>query len=294
LEAKILLPDVKGRIDHLAYDSAGRRIFVAALGNSTVEVADLNTGTRVHTIGGLHEPQGLAYLPSLQRLVVADGGDGACMFFDGHSYAELGRVTLGDDADNVRFDGRRVYVGYGSGGIATIDPTTMQKVGDLSLKGHPESFLLGDSGRAFVNVPNAGTIVLADLSVGRVNADWPNRGASANFPMALDRKGAQLFVGYRHPPQVRVMDSRSGSIEASMPCVGDADDLFYDSPTGLLLVSGGEGYVDVFRGTTLINHLTTRKGARTCLWLPGERKLILAAPARGDRPAALWVYHMVK
>ena len=40
----IPLPNVKGRIDHLAIDVPGQRLFVAALGNDTVEVVDLKTG----------------------------------------------------------------------------------------------------------------------------------------------------------------------------------------------------------------------------------------------------------
>ena len=37
----IPLPGVEGRIDHMALDIAGQRLFVAALGNNTVEVVDL-------------------------------------------------------------------------------------------------------------------------------------------------------------------------------------------------------------------------------------------------------------
>ena len=54
----IPLPHVEGRIDHLAVDLQGQRLFVAALGNNTLEVLDLKAGTRLHTITGLHEPQG--------------------------------------------------------------------------------------------------------------------------------------------------------------------------------------------------------------------------------------------
>jgi len=292
LEAKIPLPGVGGRIDHLAYDTAGRRLFVAALGNNTVEVVDLSGRKRLHSIAGLHEPQGVQYLPSLRRLVVANGGDGACIFYDGGTYAELGRVSLGDDADNVRSDGSRVYVGYGSGAIAVIDPVAMRKLSELSLKGHPESFQLGDSGQVFINVPDAGEIVDAELGTLKVHGYWKNSGASANFPMALDRRGKRLFIAYRHPAQLRVLDSRTGEVKASVSCVGDADDVFYDQASGLVFVSGGEGYVDVFRGAVLVNHIATRKGARTCLWLPGEKELVLAVPPRGGEEAALWVYKM--
>src|SRR5579864_8212824 len=36
----IELPRVEGRIDHLAFDGVAGRLYVAALGNSTVEVVD--------------------------------------------------------------------------------------------------------------------------------------------------------------------------------------------------------------------------------------------------------------
>jgi len=292
LEAKIALPGVSGRMDHLSYDGAGHRVFVAALGNNTVEVTDLASRTRVHSITGLHVPQGVLYMPSQGRLAVANGGSGTCVFYDGNSYAEQGGISLGDDADNIRSDGERVYVGYGSGGIAVIDPKTIRKLGDLPLQGHPESFQLGDSGRIYINIPDEGETVAGDLGSLSIHSHWKNSRASANFPMALDRKDGRLFVAYRHPAQLRTLDIRTGAVLASSPCVGDADDVFFDQASGLVFVSGGEGYLDIFRGTALVNHIATQKGARTCLWLPAERKLILAAPAQGREEAALWVYGM--
>lgn len=77
-EASISLPDVRGRIDHFAVDAGGGRLFVTALGNDTVEIIDLKARKRMHGIAGLHEPQGLLYLPSLHRLYVANGGDETC------------------------------------------------------------------------------------------------------------------------------------------------------------------------------------------------------------------------
>src|SRR5438128_898621 len=59
----IPLPHVEGRIDHLAVDLQGQRLFVAALGNNTLEVLDLKAGTRLHSITGLHEPQGVVFIP---------------------------------------------------------------------------------------------------------------------------------------------------------------------------------------------------------------------------------------
>ncbi len=44
LDKTIPMPKVEGRIDHMAADVAGQRLFVAALGNNTVEVLDLKAG----------------------------------------------------------------------------------------------------------------------------------------------------------------------------------------------------------------------------------------------------------
>lgn len=48
----IPLPNVEGRIDHMAVDLKGQRSFVAALGNNTVEVLDLHVGKRMGPADG--------------------------------------------------------------------------------------------------------------------------------------------------------------------------------------------------------------------------------------------------
>src|SRR5205814_9707273 len=68
LKQTIALPGVEGRIDHFAFDAAGQRLFVCALGNDTVEVLDVRKGERIHSITGLGAPQGIAYLPELNRV----------------------------------------------------------------------------------------------------------------------------------------------------------------------------------------------------------------------------------
>jgi hypothetical protein len=149
LEIKIPLGDVKGRIDHMAIDLPRRRLFVAELGNDTVGVVDLNEQKVRHVITGLKEPQGIGYVSSSDTLFVANAGDGSVLLFRGAEYAAAGRIDLGDDADNIRVDSasNRVFVGYGSGALAVIDPATNGKIADIPLQAHPESFQLARSDR---------------------------------------------------------------------------------------------------------------------------------------------------
>src|SRR5881397_1922809 len=57
----IPLVGVEGRIDHMAADPLGQRLFVAALGNGTVEVLNLRSARRVRSLQGFREPQGLGF-----------------------------------------------------------------------------------------------------------------------------------------------------------------------------------------------------------------------------------------
>ncbi|MBI3735649.1 hypothetical protein HY256_03940, partial [Candidatus Sumerlaeota bacterium] len=109
----IALPGVEGRFDHFAFDPKGTRLFVAALGNNTLEVLDLKSGA-VRQVGSLHEPQGVAFLPDFNRVAVANGEGGECDFLDAETLKPVGKTKLDDDADNARYDAgtRRVYVGY--------------------------------------------------------------------------------------------------------------------------------------------------------------------------------------
>src|SRR5689334_21727905 len=138
------LPGIKGRFDHFAMDVKGQRLFVAALGNNTVEVIDIANAKRLYSIPSLHKPTGLVYLPDPNEIGVANGEDGTLRIYDGKDYRLTSTVKSLDDADNVRFDAKanRIYVGYGDGALAVIDPTQWKTLASIKMSAHPESFQL--------------------------------------------------------------------------------------------------------------------------------------------------------
>src|SRR5213596_484558 len=101
LVRSIDLPRVEGRIDHLSIDAAGQRLFVAALGNNTVEVLDLKSGSHVKSVPGFREPQGIAFVPDAKLVVGANGQGEGVQFIDAADYHPIRAVRLGDDSDNV-------------------------------------------------------------------------------------------------------------------------------------------------------------------------------------------------
>src|SRR5947207_6680719 len=133
LIASIDLPRVEGRIDHLAIDTAAQRLFVAALGNNTVEVVDVKEGRHVKSLPGFREPQGIAVVPYAKAVAVANGQGEGVQMVDAVEYRPTKSIALGDDSDNVRYDAgaKRLYVGFGSGALAAINPADGKVLGQV-------------------------------------------------------------------------------------------------------------------------------------------------------------------
>jgi DNA-binding beta-propeller fold protein YncE len=298
LSQTIPLSRVEGRIDHLAVDVPGERLFVCALGNDSVEVIDLQRGERVHSITGLGAPQGVAYASAEGRLYVANDKGGVCNIYDGKSIAPIGSLDLKDDADNARYDNsaKRIYVGYGNGDLAIIDAASATLIGSIELSGHPEAFVLEKQGpRIFINVPTAGRVAVADRKQGKVVATWKTGAASANFPIALDEGNKRLFVGCRQPAEIVVLNTDSGSLVTSVPIAGDTDDICYDATRHRLYAICGAGHIQVIDQVDRDNYkvaesISTAAGARTGLFVPELNSLFVAIPHRGNQQAEIRYY----
>ncbi|TAK82605.1 MAG: hypothetical protein EPO20_21325 [Betaproteobacteria bacterium] len=299
LAATIPMPAVKGRIDHLAADVQGRRLFVAALGNNTVEVLDVERNRHVKSLAGFNEPQGVLYVPQTNRLYVANGNGGRVDILNAASLLPIKRIEELDDADNVRYDAARhtVIVGYGKGALRILQAGSGESAGDVRLEGHPEAFQLERKGpRVLINVPDARQIAVVDRGKQITVAAW-NVPAARNFPMALDEEGRRLFVGARSPAVMLVYDADSGKVVAKAKIGADTDDLFFDAVRKRIYVICGAGRLDVFRQESPDRYIKedsvkTAPRARTGLFVPEDEKLYVAAPAAGSSPARVLVYRV--
>jgi DNA-binding beta-propeller fold protein YncE len=300
LTQTIALPGVEGRIDHFAFDVAGERLFVCALGNNTVEVVDLREGVRVHSITGFGAPQGIAYIPELNRIFVANDRRGICKIYDGKSFQAVGELDFKDDADNVRYNSatKQIYVGFGSGGIAVVNAPDGKQIGSIKLSAHPEAFELEKTGkRIFVNVPNSRHVAVIDRDKSEVVATWKTDLAFANFPMALDEVNHRLFVGCRLPSKLVVLNTESGDVVAKIDISGDPDDVFYDRKRHRIYAICGAGKIDIIEQTDASNYkaltkIDTAEGARTGLFVPERDTLFVAVPHRGSQQAEIRAYRV--
>jgi DNA-binding beta-propeller fold protein YncE len=301
LVQQIPLPNVGGRIDHFTFDGKRKRVIGAALGNNTVEVVDTFAGRDIHSIAGAADPQGVDFVGEVNKLFVANGTDGKLRIYDGDSFKLLNSVDIGEDADNVRYDPaeRKIYVAFGgdeAGGIAALDAATGKRLEDVAkLDAHPESFQIATSKPViYANIATKAKVVLIDRNTHKVT-DWPLKSGKSNYPMALDEADHRIFVVTRRPAKLVVIDTETGATVASVPCVNDADDVYYDTGRKRIYVPGGEGFLSVIQQTDADHYqalakIPTTIGARTGLWYEKRDRFYLAVPASSKEGAALWVY----
>lgn len=296
------LPNVGERFDHMSIDVQDQLVFVAARGNNSVDVANLITEDVSHIITGLNEPQGVYYNSQNGELYVSNGGDGTVDVFGvKDNYHLLKVLNFSGDADNIRYDPsqRLLYVGYGEenqSGIGIINTTSDTIVGSIPLNGHPEAFAIEQNGTSiFVNVPTANAIEVVDKVKHTVVASWPLTNITENFPMALDEKDHRLFVGFALPYVMNVYDTTTGKLLESVNISSDADDLFYDSFSHLILISCSSGFLDVIRQQNAdsylpLLHITTGPLARTSLFYPEQEELFVAVPQHDRLSAQLLTF----
>ena len=304
----IPLPQVSGRIDHLAVDLSGRRVFLAALEKNTVEVVNVETRAVSQTVAGLQKPQGLLYLTNLHRLFVASGKDGTVKAFDGSLLKPLVSTTVSLGADAIGYDPKtdEIYVGSGGsdagkerGDLTIFDATTLQPKAKLTADAHAGGSIPDGSGkRMFVLVPERSEVMIVDRSTHMIRATWTVPGIQKNVAIALDEKSHRLFLGVRNPPSIVVLNSDTGVKVASVVTAGTLDGLSFDSTTRRIYTTGGEGFLDVTQQIDAdhyrqIAHIPTGPIARTSLFVPEWRQLFVAVPRDKNRAAELRVFEVV-
>src|SRR5258708_34598609 len=81
-------------------------------------------------------------MPENNPVFVANGDTGECDIFDAAAFQKVSSVKLSGDADNVRLNSaeKKIYVGYGDGGIAIIDATGQKLVLEIKSFSRPYPF----------------------------------------------------------------------------------------------------------------------------------------------------------
>jgi len=299
----------EGDFDHLTMDLQGQRLFVAGEDNSVVEILDLGAGKLVHTITDVKAPHSMVYRADLKKLFVVDGGTGEVKIYDTDSYKRTGSIKLREDADSMAYDPSTKYMYVVNGGegakmaysfISVVDTTAGKSLADIKIDSDAvEALALEKSGaRLFVNMTGKDAVAVVDREKHTVINTWPTAQVAKHLiAMSFDEAGHRLFVTTRTPGKLIVLDTDSGKVVTSLPCVSDNDDMAYDSASKRIYISGS-GFVDVYHQKDAdhydqIGHVATVFKARTSVLVPELKKYYLGIPHHGTTAAAVRVYDVV-
>jgi DNA-binding beta-propeller fold protein YncE len=303
----ILLPGLKeGDFDHFLVDLDGHRLFLTGEANGLVEVFDTRTNKLIHTIRGIEAPHSMVYRGDLKRLFVVDGDASEIKVFDTDSYALVGHVPLHIDADSQTYDPETKLMYVVSGGreahtpysyISVVDTTQSNRTLDTKIDANwLEALALEKGGpRLFVNITAENAVGVMDRNQQSITAKWPIPGETQqNLPLFLDEPNHRLLLTTRKAPKLIVMDSETGKVTASVPCVGMVDDIAYDAKLKRVYLSGDQ-FVEVFKQDDADHYRSIGKvasgfRAKTAIFVPELNRYFLAVPRHNQRDAQVKVF----
>jgi len=217
---------------------------------------------------------------------------------------------LAANADSSIYDPSTKYMYVVNGGkgahmaesfISVIDTTSATKLTDIKIDSDSiQAMALEKSGpRMFANLVGKGAVAVIDRQERTMIATWPiGQEGKENTALAFDEANHRLFVFARNPGKLIVMDSDSGKVVTTLPCVGQTDDAIYDSASKRLYVAGVP-FVYVFEQRNpnfykLLGEIPTAFHAVTATLVPELQQFYLAVPHHGDTDAKVQIYEIVR
>ena len=303
------LPGFTGDLDHFSFDLKGNRLFLAAEEQKTVEVFNLQTGERIHSIEGIGHPLVMAYLPESNRLIVTDGGENAVQLVDCQDYKIIGTIKLGPGVDHAALNPVNKYYYVESGGssgaathvLSIIDTQSFKHVGDVAgLPGSGNEGMVVDRAgkKLYVNLTGSDEVGVIDLNTNQLVARWPLPEAHQAHAIALDEPNHRLFTATRQPARFVVFNTESGDVVASLPSVAVNSDMSFDVARKRIYVTGSEA-ASVFeqRDADHYQHIAevpTAYRAKTSIFVPELNRLYVALSGKGkpDAKLALQIYEV--
>jgi DNA-binding beta-propeller fold protein YncE len=295
-----LLPGYVGDFEHFAADIKGNRLFLIAEDHKTVEVLDLRSGKRIHTITGFGQPHAIEYVPGPNSLIVTEGDEesGAVDLVSASSYKILNKIKLPANVDGGVYNPVTKYYYVESAGqgqdakthlLSIIDTQSFKLIGDITLPGsRSEAMAIDHSGtKMYVNLRDPDEIGVVDLQTRQLVANWPIPEAKSQNALVLDEADHRLFSATHTPPKLFVFDIDTGRVIASLPCADNSDDMGYDPIRKRIYVTG-DGNASVFDQQDAdhyvhIAEVPTGYRARTSIFVPAVNRLYLAVASRGKR-----------
>jgi YVTN family beta-propeller protein len=200
-----------------------RQAWVANIGENTISIVDTGTFRILGTIAVGKGPTGLTFSRDGRFAYVSNQGDKTVEVIDTASHRVLKAIPVGTNPHFLVLgpDGRIWGTNTGGTDIYVIDPATQDKVGSINVGPAPQQIAFGFKGlqgpNAYVTVAglNRVVVVSADPSNLRI-LEQIDVGQRPNG-ISNNREGTRLFVVHEISNDLKVVDTGSSSVLATVP-----------------------------------------------------------------------------
>jgi YVTN family beta-propeller protein len=200
-----------------------RQAWVANIGENTISIVDTGTFRILGTIAVGKGPTGLTFSRDGRFAYVSNQGDKTVEVIDTASHRVLKAIPVGNNPHFLVLgpDGRIWGTNTGGTDIYVIDPATQDKVGSINVGPGPQQIAFGFKGlqgpNAYVTVAglNRVVVVSADPSNLRI-LEQIDVGQRPNG-ISNNREGTRLFVVHETSNDLKVIDTGSSSVLATVP-----------------------------------------------------------------------------
>jgi YVTN family beta-propeller protein len=200
-----------------------RQAWVANIGENTISIVDTGTFRILGTIAVGKGPTGLTFSRDGRFAYVSNQGDKTVEVIDTASHRVLKAIPVGTNPHFLVLgpDGRIWGTNTGGTDIYVIDPATQDKVGSINVGPAPQQIAFGFKGlqgpNAYVTVAglNRVVVVSADPSNLRI-LEQIDVGQRPNG-ISNNREGTRLFVVHEISNDLKIIDTGSSSVLATVP-----------------------------------------------------------------------------
>jgi YVTN family beta-propeller protein len=200
-----------------------RQAWVANIGDNTISIVDTSTFRILGTIAVGKGPTGLTFSRDGRFAYVSNQGDKTVEVIDTATHRVLKAIPVGTNPHFLVLgpDGRIWGTNTGGTDIYVIDPATQDKIAAINVGPAPQQIAFGFKGlqgpNAYVTVAglNRVVVVSADPSnlriLEQIDVGQRPNGISGN------REGTRLFVVHETSNDLKVIDTGSSSVLATVP-----------------------------------------------------------------------------
>jgi DNA-binding beta-propeller fold protein YncE len=257
------VPDVRlsgrsSRFDYQSADAPGRRLYVAHLGDSTLEVIDLDALSVVATVPDIADVHGVLAVPEIGRVFASATGTNELVTLDASTDQVIARTPTGQFPDGVGYDPRDDFVlvsNKDAGSETVLEGRSGRMVRTVQL-GHEVGNVAYDatSGHAYVTVRPPDQVVAFDPSSGTITDRIRLTNCRGAHGLYLQPQTQRAFVACENNAKVVMVGLRNHRQIAAASVGDNPDVLAFDPSLRRLYVAAESGVVTAFSTTSTRLH----------------------------------------